>query len=118
MATAPLPSAAILINAVSRSAALNPAETSANWPNLAPSESSATVPDLQGFWAVWSGMQYRLPCRRSRVRVPSAALSETPGDPGFFLAQHRLMRALSSGATKRRYPGVILQARRIFGIRS
>ncbi len=44
--------AVILINPVSRPAALNPAETSANQQNFAPGDSAAPVRDLQGFCAV------------------------------------------------------------------
>ena len=44
--------AALLINAVSRSTALNPAETSANQPNFARGDSAAAVFDFQGFCAI------------------------------------------------------------------
>jgi hypothetical protein len=40
------------INAVSRSAALNPAEMFANRPNFAQGDSAAAVGDFQGFYTI------------------------------------------------------------------
>jgi hypothetical protein len=73
-----------LINVVSRSAALNPAEMFANQPNFAQGDPAAAVGDFQGFCAISHLMRDRLPCRRSRVRVPSAASDESAGNPKLF----------------------------------
>src|SRR5450755_2324196 len=73
-----------LINPVSRSTALNAAEMSVNQPNSTWSFPKLSA-DFQGFCRLRGAMRYRLPCRRSRVRVPSAAYRKAPLTRGFFL---------------------------------
>ena len=46
----------------------------------------------------------QLPCRRSRVRVPSAALTESPAQAGFFVARGLDHGTFSGGAFSRAPP--------------
>ena len=83
------------INAVGRPRALNPAELAANWPNLSSRNTAWVSCYFQRFSGVRSIMQYRLPCRRSRVRAPSAALGKAPLRRGFLVLK------ITSAATSR-----------------
>jgi hypothetical protein len=96
-----------LINGAGRSVPLNPPEMSAYEPNFAPGVLPRYVRITRDFAAFGPSMRYRLPCRRSRVRAPSAALTKAPLRRGFLWADaagiSRSHSALPLGATTRGY---------------
>ena len=101
-----------LINATEPPAALNPPELSANWPNLRSGNTDRDYAFFQGFSGTGLVMQYRLPCRRSRVRVPSAAPCDESGhrshlsrDIGLTFEGSASGRALAFGCASRSWPG-------------